>query len=75
MRYVLKLCNEESPLLAVTSQCLGIELGYLVSGGNKYRNLVLQVGGVLKIETIKYAYEPPRDSCPRMAVLAMPSNN
>jgi hypothetical protein len=26
-------------------------------GGNKYRNLVLQVGGVSKIEKIKYAHQ------------------
>jgi hypothetical protein len=26
-------------------------------GGNKYRNLALQVGRVSKIETIKYAHE------------------
>jgi hypothetical protein len=32
----------------------GVLLGYLVPGGNKYRNLTLQVGGVSKIETIKY---------------------
>jgi hypothetical protein len=27
------------------------------SWGNKYKNLALQVGGVSKIETIKYAHE------------------
>jgi arginase family enzyme len=32
-------------------------LGYPVPGGNKYRNLALQVEGVSKIETIKYAHE------------------
>jgi hypothetical protein len=32
-------------------------LGYPVPGGNKYRNLALQVGGVSKKETIKYARE------------------
>jgi hypothetical protein len=32
-------------------------LGYSVPGGNKYRNLALQVGGVSKIETINYAHE------------------
>jgi hypothetical protein len=32
-------------------------LVYPVPGGNKYRNLALQVGGVSKIETINYAYE------------------
>jgi hypothetical protein len=30
---------------------------YPVPGGNKYRILALQVGGVTKIETIKYAHE------------------
>jgi hypothetical protein len=33
------------------------KLGYPVPGGNKYRNLALQVWGVSKIETIKYAHE------------------
>jgi hypothetical protein len=28
------------------------------SWGNKYRDLALQVGGVSKIETIKYALSP-----------------
>jgi hypothetical protein len=32
-------------------------LDYPVPGGNKYRNLALHVGGVSKIETIKYAHE------------------
>jgi hypothetical protein len=32
-------------------------LGYLVPGGNKYRNLALLVGGVSKIETINYTHE------------------
>jgi hypothetical protein len=32
-------------------------LGYPVPGRNKYRNLAFQVGGVSKIETIKYAHE------------------
>jgi hypothetical protein len=32
-------------------------LGYAVPGQNKYRNLNLQVGGVSKIEKIKYAHE------------------
>jgi hypothetical protein len=35
----------------------GVILGYSVPGENKYRNLFLQVGGVSKIETIKYAHE------------------
>jgi hypothetical protein len=30
-------------------------LGYLVPGGNKYRNLALVVGGASEIETINYA--------------------
>jgi hypothetical protein len=30
---------------------------YLVPGGNKYRNLAFQIGGVSKIETIKYTYK------------------
>jgi hypothetical protein len=34
-----------------------VYLGYPVPGGNKYMNLALQVGGVPKIETIKYARE------------------
>jgi hypothetical protein len=29
----------------------------LFLGGNKYRNLALQLGGVSKIETISYAHE------------------
>jgi hypothetical protein len=32
-------------------------LGYPVPGGIKYRNLTLQVGGVSKIEAIKYSLE------------------
>jgi hypothetical protein len=32
-------------------------MGYPVPGGNKYKNLTLQVEGVLKTETTKYAYE------------------
>jgi hypothetical protein len=32
-------------------------IAYSVPGGNKYRNLALQVGGVSKIETINYAHE------------------
>jgi hypothetical protein len=42
------------------TQCPGAQLDYPVPGGNKYRNLDLQVGGVLKIETIKYAHESRR---------------
>jgi hypothetical protein len=29
------------------------QLGYLVPGENKYRNMTLQVGGVSKIESMK----------------------
>jgi hypothetical protein len=32
-------------------------LGYLLPAGNKSRNLALQVEGISKIETIKYAPE------------------
>jgi hypothetical protein len=32
-------------------------MGYTVPGGNKYRNLALQVGGVSKMEKVNYAYE------------------
>jgi hypothetical protein len=32
-------------------------MGHPVPGGNKYRNLALQVEGVSKIETIKYVHE------------------
>jgi hypothetical protein len=31
--------------------------GYPVPGGNKCRNLALQVGGVSKMEIINYAHE------------------
>jgi hypothetical protein len=34
-----------------------VVLGHPVPGGNKYRILALQVGGVSKIETTKYAHE------------------
>jgi hypothetical protein len=37
-----------------------VSLGYLVPGGNKYRNMALQVGGVSKIETINYDHESRR---------------
>jgi hypothetical protein len=30
-------------------------MGYPVPGGNMYRNMTLQVGGVSKIESMKYA--------------------
>jgi hypothetical protein len=39
------------------TQCPGVKLGYPVPGGNKYRNLALQDGGVSEIESIKYAHE------------------
>jgi hypothetical protein len=32
-------------------------IGYPVPRINKYRNVALRVGGVSKIETIKYAHE------------------
>jgi hypothetical protein len=34
-------------------------MGYPVPGGNKYRNLALQVRGISKIETIQLAHESP----------------
>jgi hypothetical protein len=43
------------------------QLAHPLPGGNKYRNLALQIGGVSKIETIKYAHvsrgTQPRESC------------
>jgi hypothetical protein len=42
--------------------------------GNKYWNLALQVGGVSKIETIKYAHEF-RGTHLRKAALTMPGKN
>jgi hypothetical protein len=39
------------------TQCLGVYLGHPVPGGYKYEDLVLQVGGVSKIGTIKYGFE------------------
>jgi hypothetical protein len=36
------------------TQCPGVQLGYPVPGGNKYRNMTLQVGGVSKIESMNY---------------------
>jgi hypothetical protein len=42
-----------------------------VPGGNKYRNLALQVGGVQKIET----YMSPAGLNPRKTAFARPSNN
>jgi hypothetical protein len=41
----------------LVTQCLEVLLGYHVPGGNKYRNLALQVGGGSKIGTVKYAHE------------------
>jgi hypothetical protein len=49
-----------------------ITTGYPFPGGNKYRNLALQVGGVSKIGTIKCI---PWDSDLKIATLAMPSKN
>jgi hypothetical protein len=43
--------------LPLATQCPWIKLGYPVPGGNEYRILDLQVGGISKIETIKYAHE------------------
>jgi hypothetical protein len=37
----------------------GIIMGYPVPGRNRCRNLTLEVGEVSKIDTIKYAHEPP----------------
>jgi hypothetical protein len=39
------------------NQCLGVYMGHPVPGGNKYRDLALQVGGVSRIGTIKYGLE------------------
>jgi hypothetical protein len=39
------------------TQCPGAYLGHPVPGGYKYRDLALQVGGVLRIGTIKYCLE------------------
>jgi hypothetical protein len=46
-----------------------------VPGGYKYGDLALQVGGVSKIERVKYCHESRRDSDPRKTALARPSNN
>jgi hypothetical protein len=45
----------QRPAVLLLLLLLLLLLGYSVPGGNKYRNLALQVGGVSKIETIKYA--------------------
>jgi hypothetical protein len=39
------------------TQCKGIYLGHPVLGGYKHGDLVLQVGGVSRIGTIKYGLE------------------
>jgi hypothetical protein len=39
------------------TQCPGVYLGHSVPGGYKYGDLVLQVGGVSRIGTIKYGLE------------------
>jgi ABC-type dipeptide/oligopeptide/nickel transport system ATPase component len=49
-------------------------LGYSVPGGNKYRNLALQKGGVSKIETMNYPHEFSGTHLRRSA-LAMISKN
>jgi ABC-type phosphate transport system auxiliary subunit len=49
-------------------------IGISCSWGNKDRNLVLQVGGVPKIETITHAHES-RGTHLRKAVLVMPGKN
>jgi hypothetical protein len=40
------------------TQCPGVYLGHPVSGGYKFGDLALQVGGVSRIVTIKYGIEP-----------------
>jgi hypothetical protein len=44
------------PTRSQSTQCPGVQLGHSVPGGNKYRNLALQVGGVSD-ETVKYGRE------------------
>jgi hypothetical protein len=46
---------------------------HLVPGGNKYRNLALQVGGVSEIDN--KLFWVPWDSDLRKAALAMPGKN
>jgi hypothetical protein len=41
----------------IPTQCPGVYLGHPVPGGDKYRNLALQFGGVSRIGTIKYGLE------------------
>jgi hypothetical protein len=48
--------------------------GYNWAGGNKYRNLAIQVGGVSKFETIKYGHES-NGTNQRKTALARPGNN
>jgi hypothetical protein len=45
-----------------------------ITGGYKYGNLTLQVGGVSN-ETVKYGREFCGTSTPRVAALARPRNN
>jgi hypothetical protein len=40
------------------TQCPGVYLGHPGTGGYKYGDLILQVGGVSRIGTIKYGIEP-----------------
>jgi hypothetical protein len=43
---------------AVRTQCIGVLLlVYPVPGGNKYKNLALQVGAVSNTETVKFGHE------------------
>jgi hypothetical protein len=44
-------------------------------GGNKYRNLALQVRGVSKIETIKHAHESSGTQILERLALEMPGKN
>jgi hypothetical protein len=41
------------------------QLGYLVPGGNKYRNITLQVGGVSEVESMHCAQLKTTDSTSR----------
>jgi hypothetical protein len=40
------------------TQCLGVKLGHPVSGGNKYRDLALQVGGVSSLREQNMVISP-----------------
>jgi hypothetical protein len=53
----------------------GVYLGCPVPGGNKYRNLALQVGGVSKIDTIKYVHESRGTRNRETLCRARPRNN